>query len=67
MYSREGTIIGKYKVEYPCPVKNLTNVIYTDNALEAMWEANRKNGTIINLCGEKQFYRDENRWRILGV
>lgn len=65
MFSPEGEIIGKYKVEYPCKWKNTINHIYTDNALEAVWEANRKDGTIVNICGEKQFVKEQDKWKIL--
>lgn len=56
----EEKIIGKYKVtDYTKP--NQTNTILTDNPLEAMWEANRRpNRVIENICGEREFYKDEN-------
>lgn len=53
-------IIGKYLVtDYTRP--NMPSRMYTDNAIEAMWEANRRpNRVITNICGERQFYKDEN-------
>lgn len=53
-------IIGKYKVvDYSKP--NMPNSMLTDNPLEAMWEANKfPNRVIENICGEREFYKDEN-------
>lgn len=58
--SRFEHIIGKYKVvDYSKP--NMPNSMLTDNPLEAMWEANRfPNREIENICGEREFYKDEN-------
>ena len=58
-------ILGKYKViDYTRP--NMPSTIVTDNAREAVWEANRKpdKRRIENVCGEKEFYRDEEgKWK----
>lgn len=53
-------IIGKYKVvDYAKP--NMPNSMLTDNPLEAMWEANKFPTRVIeNICGEREFYKDEN-------
>lgn len=53
-------IIGKYLViDYTRP--NMPSKMYTDNAIEAAWVANRRpNSVITNICGERQFYKDEN-------
>ena len=59
-------IIGKYKViDYTKP--NMPNSMLTDNPLEAMWEANRRpNRVIENICGEREFYKDETgRYRLV--
>lgn len=59
-------IIGKYKViDYTKP--NMPNSMLTDNAIEAMWEANRfPNRVIENICGEREFYKDETgRYRLV--
>lgn len=41
--------------------------IKTDNALEAIWEANKFPDirTIENKRGEKNFYKDEGKWKIV--
>lgn len=56
-------IIGKYAV-----ITTKTSgrgaqesTILTDNPIEAIWEANRlPNRVIQNICGEREFYKDEN-------
>lgn len=61
-------IIGKYKVvDYSKP--NMPNSMLTDNPLEAMWEANRfPNREIENICGEREFYKDETgRYRLVKL
>jgi hypothetical protein len=61
-------IIGKYKVvDYSKP--NMPNSMLTDNPLEAMWEANRfHNREIENICGEREFYKDETgRYRLVKL
>jgi hypothetical protein len=52
-------IIGKYKVvDYSKPKQ--PNSIFTDNPIEAMWEANKRPTRVIeNICGEREFYKDE--------
>jgi hypothetical protein len=64
MYSRAGEIIGKYCVEYKCKYHTVIDRIYTDNALEAAWEANKKNGTIVNICGEREFYKEDGKYKV---
>ena len=58
--SHDEQIIGKYKVvEYSKP--NKPNSMLTDNPLEAVWEANKfPHREIENICGEREFYKDEN-------
>lgn len=66
LYNEE--IIGKYKVvDYSKP--NMPNSMLTDNPLEAMWEANRfPNREIENICGEREFYKDETgRYRLVKL
>ena len=56
-------MIGKYLVYTPGN-RYKKDQILTDNPREAVWEANRIPGRMIkNICGEKQFYQDEGRWR----
>lgn len=52
-------IIGKYKVvDYTRP--NMPYSILTDNPREAVWEANKlPNREIVNICGERSFYKDD--------
>lgn len=60
MDNYEDRIIGKYVVEDHNKPKMVSKLV-TDNPLEAVWEANRRpNRVIVNVCGEKQFYKDEN-------
>lgn len=57
-------IIGKYKVIDLNKPKQPSSML-TDNAREAVWEANRRPNRIIeNICGEKEFYHDESGWHI---
>lgn len=61
-------IIGKYKViDYIKP--NMPNSMLTDNPLEAMWEANKRPTRVIeNICGEREFYKDENgKYRLVKL
>ena len=53
-------IIGKYKVvDYSKP--NKPSSMLTDNPREAVWEANKfPHREIENICGEREFYKDEN-------
>lgn len=55
-------IKGKYNV---IDARNGGSKIRTDNHLEALWEANKFPGVreIINVCGEKEFYREDGRWK----
>lgn len=56
-------IIGKYVVVDNC--NRYYSKIYTDNPLEAVYEANKKSTReIINICGEREFYHDGDRWRL---
>lgn len=58
LYNEE--IIGKYKViDFTKP--NMPSSMLTDNPLEAVWEANKFPGRrkIENICGEREFYKDE--------
>lgn len=57
-------IEGKYLVRRHMRVHSRT--VLTDNPREAIWEANKDpdNCTITNLCGDKEFYReDKGAWR----
>ena len=62
-------IIGKYKVvDFSKP--NMNNTMLTDNPSEAIWEANKfpKTRRIENICGEREFYRDETgKYRIVKL
>lgn len=61
-------IIGKYKVvDYRNPKK--PSIMLTDNPIEAMWEANKQPTRVIeNVCGERQFYKDETgRYRLVKL
>ncbi len=58
-------IVGKYKVQYPGVKGTHTNSMYTDNPREAVWEANKLNGTPINISGDRDFYNDGKRWRLI--
>lgn len=63
MYYGNEEVIGKYKVvDYTKP--NQPNTLITDNPREAVWEANRRpNREIVNVCGERNFYKDSNgKW-----
>lgn len=57
-----GKIIGKYEVvsfqhEHP-------HTMLTDNPREAIWEANKyPMNVIMNICGDKEFYKDKGAWR----
>lgn len=67
MYSKVGDIIGKYKVSFH-KSHSINDGMFTDNPLEAMWEANKdpQNRVIENICGERQFYKDETgRYRLV--
>lgn len=60
-------IIGKYKVTDYTHKKRPYKMI-TDNPLEAMWEANKNPSVrvIENICGEREFYKDETgRYRLV--
>lgn len=55
-------IIGKYKITDP---RGAIYTIRTDNPIEAVWEANKgSNRTIHNICGEREFYKDADVWKI---
>lgn len=59
MARQKEKIIGKYIVEDYTKPKQV-NRMATDNAIEAMWEANKfPKRRIINVCGEREFYQDE--------
>jgi len=56
-------IKGKYEVHIPSDGGRKSETIITDNPREAVWEANKSaNRTIENVCGEKEFYFDDNKW-----
>jgi len=62
----EPRIKGKYLVTRKFANYSTSWQMHTDNAREAVYEANKAPGstTINNICGEKEFYRDETgRWR----
>lgn len=39
-------------------------VLYTDNCREVVWYANSASDvcTPVNICGERDFYKDEGKW-----
>lgn len=58
-------IIGKYKVVDTRAKKQLGTIV-TDNHLEAILEANKSQfRTIVNVCGDKNFYKDEKGWHVV--
>jgi hypothetical protein len=67
LYNEE--IIGKYKViDFTKP--NMPSSMLTDNPREAVWEANKfpDRRKIENICGEREFYKDENgKYRIVKL
>lgn len=66
MYYGNEEVIGKYKVvDYTKP--NQPNTLITDNPREAVWEANRRpNREIVNVCGERNFYKDsDGKWHTI--
>ena len=61
--------IGKYSLLDVRTTKNGNTieipVMYTDNSREVVWYANKdpKRLKPVNVCGEKDFYMLDNRWR----
>lgn len=60
-------VIGKYIVE--CGEHygkgGVRMRIKTDNPLEAVWEANKfPDRSIINVCGEREIYQENGKWKV---
>lgn len=66
MKGTKENMIGKYCViDYS---HKIPSKLLTDNPREAMWEANKSNTRgIINICGDREFYHDGERWRIQPI
>lgn len=58
-------IIGKYEI-VDIRKPNQRYGILTDNPLEAIWEANKcpEFRIINNICGEKEFYKKNGKYRV---
>lgn len=64
---RLDSLVGKYKVVEVSGKTSKKSTIITDNAVEAVWEANKfpNDRIIINVCGEREIRKENGKYKLV--